>query len=333
MVIDKIGGDERRNPYIGFRARKMTRYLILLLFIITAGCATTTVEVVNKPISKQQISKTLAAKPVKGLKRKVAIARFSNETKRGNSFLLDNNKDRIGKQAMDILSARLTDTGKFLMFEREDLGKIKTEQDIANIKSSIVGADYLIIGSVSEFGRTTTSEVGIFSRNIIQRANATVNVRLIDVSTGRIIFSQEGSGKAASEAGRTLGVGAVAGYDSKIDDQALSAAISKLVSNLIENLMDKPWVAYILDQKGGQIIISGGKSQGIKIGDVFKVMKRGRFVKNPQTGLKIELPRREIAQIRVNSTVGEGDNEVSICSLSSGNLSGVKMAELIVQEL
>ena len=50
------------------------------------------------------------------LKRKIAIARFTNETQSGTSFLLDDSGDRVGKQASDILSARLTDTGKFLMF-------------------------------------------------------------------------------------------------------------------------------------------------------------------------------------------------------------------------
>jgi curli biogenesis system outer membrane secretion channel CsgG len=58
--------------------------------------------------------------PTMGLKRKVAIARFSNETQSGQSFLVDNSGDRIGKQAADILSARLTETGKFMMFERLD---------------------------------------------------------------------------------------------------------------------------------------------------------------------------------------------------------------------
>ena len=45
------------------------------------------------------------------LKKKVAIARFSNETRSGQSFLVDDNNDRIGKQASDILSARLAETG------------------------------------------------------------------------------------------------------------------------------------------------------------------------------------------------------------------------------
>ena len=238
------------------------------------GCSTSTVEVINTPETQPQVSKTIVAENVKGLKHKVVIARFSNETKHGNSFLLDESNDRIGKQASDILAARLTESGKFLMFERQDLDKIKAEQDLANITPKLVGADFLIIGSVSEFGRTSTSEVGIFSRNIKQSANATVNVRLVDVTTGQIIFSQEGSGEALSEANRVFGVGETAGFDSKLDDEALSAAISKLVSNLIENLLDKPWAAYILDVQQGQVIISGGKSQGLKQGDELKVLKR-----------------------------------------------------------
>ena len=45
-----------------------------------------------------------------GLKRKVAIGRFSNETRYGQSFFVDEQNDRIGKQAMDILSTKLFET-------------------------------------------------------------------------------------------------------------------------------------------------------------------------------------------------------------------------------
>ncbi len=309
-------------------------FFLLIASLSLFACASSPpYEVINKTNKSPQISKILSVKSFKGLKRKIAIARFSNETKHGNSFLLDNNNDKIGKQAMDILSARLTQTGQFLMFERADLGKIVDEQKLANVNSQVVGADYLIIGSVSEFGRTTTSDVGIFSRNIKQEANATVNVRLVDVTTGQIIFSQEGSGTSSSEAARTFGVGSRAGFDASIEDKALSAAISKLVSNLVENLMDKPWVTYVLDKQKGQVIISGGKSQGLNIGDTLKVMKKGRAVKNPQTGMMIELPRTKIATLKIISFSGTGNNEVSICTISSGNLSRVSNKNIIVQEI
>jgi curli biogenesis system outer membrane secretion channel CsgG len=309
---------------------------LAILFISTMlinGCSTSTMGVINRIESQPNISKTLASEGARVLKRKVAISRFSNETKHGNSFLLDGNNDRIGKQASDILASRLTESGKFLMFERQDLSKIQAERDLANITTKSVGADFLIIGSISEFGRTTVSEVGIFSRNKKQKAYATVNVRLVDVMTGQIIFSQEGSGEALSEANRIFGVGESAGYDSKLDDGALSAAISKLVSNLIENLLDKPWVTYILDVQQNQVIISGGLSQGLKPGDEMKVMELGRKVKNPQSGMEIELPRTEIARIKVISFTGRGNNEVSICIVSSGTISGAQTNQVIVQEL
>lgn len=312
----------------------MARYLFLLALVFQlSACSTATVETVNKAERQAQVSKTITPESFKGLKRKVAIARFSNETRHGNSFLLDKNNDKIGKQAMDILSARLTETGKFLMFERADLGKIRTEKNIAKVTTEVVGADYLIVGSVSEFGRKATSEVGIFSRNLKQEANATVNIRLIDVTTGQIIFSQEGSGSSLSEANRVFGVGERAGYDASIEDKALSAAISKLVSNLVENLMDKPWVAYILDLQKGQVIISGGKSQGLKVGDNLKVMKRGRRVKNPQTGMIIELPRTEVARLSITAFSGKRNNEISICKVTSGSLAGLSVKDLIVLDI
>ena len=108
----------------------MIKYLYLPVLILPLfACSTATIETINTPEQSAQISKTIAPESFKGLKRKVAIARFTNETKHGNSFLLDKNDDKIGKQAMDILSARLTQTGQFLMFERADLGKIETEQN------------------------------------------------------------------------------------------------------------------------------------------------------------------------------------------------------------
>lgn len=308
---------------------------LLLICIVSSlsACSTVTKEVINTPQSAPQISPTIEYSSEKSLKRKIAIARFSNETKHGSSFLLDENNDRVGKQAMDILSSRLASTGKFLMLERADLNKIQSERSLSNIDAKKVGADYLIIGSVSEFGRSTNSEVGIFSRNKIQTARAKVNVRLVDVKTGQIIFSQEGTGTAESEANAVFGVGNRAGYDATLDDKALSAAISKLTSNLIENLLDMPWQSYILDEQEGFYILAGGESQGLKNGDIFSVQKRGKSILNPQTGLTIELPGKEIAQIKVQQLVGSGENEISLCAVIDGTLASIPFDQLIVKEI
>jgi curli biogenesis system outer membrane secretion channel CsgG len=296
---------------------------ISLLF---AGCATTTEQVIHEtPVGETpQVSETVQAKKVeepKGLKRKVAIGRFSNETRYGQSFFLDKDNDRVGKQAMDILSSKLFESGRFIMLERADLAKIQKELEMEGSSSLKNSADYLIIGSITEFGRKEVSDVGIFSRVKKQEVFAKVHIRIVDVSTGQIIYSEEGKGTAYSEAGSMMGVGAKGGYDGQLNDKAIDAAISDLTSNIIENMLDKPWRGYILGYEDGSLITSGGKSQNIEAGDTFDVIVKGKQVKNPQTNTMITLPGKKVASIEILSTFGDTpDTEVSLATVSNGSL-------------
>ncbi len=122
------------------------------------------------------------------------IAReYYNETKYGQSFFVDDNNDRIGKQAVDILSSKLLETDKFILLERVDLDKIAKELNMENYAPLKNMADYVIVGSVTEFGRKDQGKVGVFSRTKRQIASAKVHVRLVEVRTGQIIYSEEGS--------------------------------------------------------------------------------------------------------------------------------------------
>ncbi|MBA6336012.1 CsgG/HfaB family protein [Colwellia sp. BRX8-7] len=303
----------------------MKKLLIVSSLLLASGCATVKDSTVTETKQKKAaVSQTLQADVVskKYLKRKVAIGRFTNETKYGQSFFIDKNNDRIGKQAMDILSAKLFETDRFIMLERADLVQVEKELSIGGETSLKNAADFLIVGSISEFGRKNTSEVGIFSRVKKQEANATVNIRLIDVSTGQIIYSESGKGIAFSEAGSVMGVGDKAGYDSSLNDKVLNAAITDLASNVIENMLDKPWKSYILSSDEGNLIISGGKSQNISENSKFTVYKSGNKVKNPQTGMFITLPGKPIGNIVVLTSMGDTpESEISIASISTGNFS------------
>lgn len=311
-------------------------YLISLSFLFLPACATVQKQDITVLDEKKpHVSKVLTTEePQRFLKRKVAIARFSNETKYGQSFFLDENKDFIGKQAMDILSAKLAATGKFILLERADFEKIKKELEVGNISNLNIAADYLIVGSVSEFGRKEVGDVGIFSRTKKQVAHAKVNIRLVDTRTGQIIYSEEAQGEAFSEAGSVMGVGARAGYDSSLNDKVISAAIGKLVNNVVENLIDKPWRSFILSYQDGNYFIAGGISQGIRENDVFGVYRRGKKVKNPQTNMLLELPGQMIGTIRVVKLLGGDQNsELSLCTAVSGSIPVNNFDELYVQEL
>ncbi|MBC8414782.1 MAG: curli production assembly protein CsgG [Nitrospira sp.] len=305
---------------------KLVKLLSLCALFLVHGCATVKqpeVRIIDDKLP--QISKAVAIEEKSsktGLKRKVAIARFSNETKYGQSFFLDKDNDRIGKQAVDILSSKLLETDKFILLERADLEKINKELSMENYSPLKNMADYLIIGSVTEFGRKDTGEVGIFSRTKKQTASAKVTVRLVDVYNGQIIYSEEGQGEAFSEVGTVFGAGAQAGYDTTLNDKALGAAITNLSSNIIENLLNKPWRGFILAHEDNSLIISGGTSQNINPGDMFDVIQNGKKIKNPQTNMYITLPGKKVAIIKAISSTGDNPaNEVTFCEILDGDLS------------
>ena len=397
-------------------------FLLLLLLLLLCHCAT----IEKKENASKSAGTKISVVPQKRfLKRKVAIARFSNETQYGRSFFSSKKNKNSRKQTVDILSSKLAATGKFLLVERSDIDKIideailrlqkntaesfqedknhKNEKNSDNEDVKILSGgkfidknklsennheesekdkkkrgkgkekykdnnllepeffykglvispymknlfsvitedfrsrilvDYLIFGSVSEFGRKTTGEVGIFTRTKRQTANAAVNIRLVDAYTGEITYSEEAESEAFSEVSSIMGIGGRAGSDSSINDKAISSAISKLVENIVAHLLNEQWQAYILGHKDGVYIMSGGKSQGVRKGDVFGVYIRGKKVKNPQTDMFIELPGKLTGKIKVESLAGAGiNNEVSLCSGIGGNIPVDNFSDLYIREL
>jgi curli biogenesis system outer membrane secretion channel CsgG len=293
-----------------------SRHLVLFLALSTLLSAKPTPTVVDKSPPVSPATKSVE----RTLKRKVAIARFTNETNYGRSFLVDKDSNPIGKQALDILSKKLLDTGKFILLERADLEKVNAELKLANLGTLKNAADYLVVGSITAFGRKNEGKVGVFTRTKTQTAFAKVTIRLIDVESGMVLYAEEGSGEAFSEQKTTMGLGAAADYDSTLNDKVLDAAISNLSSKVIENLLGKPWKAYILAYADGTYMITGSKSQGLSVGDTLDVYAKGRSVKNPQTGMEIILPGKKVGQIKIESFAGEINNEVALASLVTGAL-------------
>src|SRR5262249_10299878 len=151
--------------------------------------------------------------------------------------LLPGERDPLADQAADMLMARLTDSGKFLVFERSDIEVVERERAVQNgPQTPLVGVDALIIGSVTEFGRKIEGETGFLSATKRQTASATVEIRIVDVQTGQAFFTTKGTGNASVEAGEIAGFGSRAGYDSTLNDRAISSAISDLMNNTVQRL-------------------------------------------------------------------------------------------------
>ena len=290
----------------------------------------------KKVIVEEPTVETVNDNSKKVIKRKVAIGRFSNETEYGKGLFYDKDNDPMGKQALDILSAKLGASGKFILLERNDLQQLLEEAN-RNGQSAqqAIGADYMIIGSITEFGRKNTSQSQVFTTSKTQTVEAAVSIRLVDVATGQIIYSDQGKGSAEITTKSTfVGTGGHAGYDATLSDKAISAAIDQLVENIINKLSDKPWKSYFLSYDSDAIIIAGGKSQGIEPGMVFAVKTVGKNVKNPQTGIMVTLPGKEVGKIKVEETGGDTpETEYSIVSMIEGSIDSDNLSNYIIEEI
>lgn len=315
---------------------KVTSLCMILLFV--SGCATPTgykPEQVEAPATKMQQAKAQQATALPSAKRykqKIAIIRFTNETNYGKALMTDDDFDRLGKQASDMLASRLVKSGNFMVFERSDIKKIQREQTISG--GGLIGVDTVIVGSITEFGRSIAGKTGFMSSTKMQTAKAKVDIRLVDIKTGQAFFSATGAGEASTESGEIAGYGSRAAYDATLNDRAIAAAITDVIDKLVSTLEEKAWRTDILNIEKDQIFISGGSRQGIKVGDTLKVMSPGQKVKSKQTGMEISLPGKQVATIRVLSFFGDNENnEGSVCEVVSGLINPSSAANLYIEEV
>lgn len=314
-----------------------------LLFISIAaatmitGCATVSDRpvAVESPVPKaqqQQAQVKSQAPIVKRFKRKIAIGRFTNESNYGRALMTDQDYDRIGKQASDMLSSKMVGSGKFVVFERPDIKKIQREQAVTG-DAGLIGVDTLIIGSVTEFGRSIGGKVGFLSSTKVQTARAKVDIRLVDVKTGQVFFSASGTGEANTESGEIAGFGSRADYDATLNDRAISAAISDVIDRLVATLDERPWRTDLLQVQGKNVFISGGQRQGLHLGDTLQVMEQGAAVKSRQTGFMINLPSHKVATIRIVSFFGDAENnEGAVADVVQGTVDPARLQNLYVEE-
>jgi len=327
----------KRKPLQRLIRQKATAAIAATATLL-CSCATTSPQQqqvgVNASHEQQAYAQQLASVPtVKTLKRKVAIGRFSNETRYGRTFQVDSSLDPLGKQASDMLATRLVQSQKFLVFERPDLDKVTSEQKITR-DSNLIGVDALIIGSVTEFGRGTTGKSGFLSSTKIQTAHAKVEVRLVDARTGYVFFTATGAGQASTESGEIAGFGSKADYDGALNDKAIGAAISDLQSSLVSKLEERPWRTDILKVNGPQIYISGGARQGLRVGDRLAVLWEGESVKSAQTGFNITLPATMIGEVQVTGLFGDNEtNEGAVAQVVGGSVPPDRLSAMYISQL
>ncbi len=266
-----------------------------------------------------------------GPKKRVGIFEFENKSRYG--------KNRLGNAAVDALYTELEESGAFVLYERSDLAELEKEFDLiesgkvnmatAAQAGKLVGVQAVVVGTISQFGMWEEAKDVLGYKKKVEIAEATIDVRVVDVTSGRVIYADSGTGRVEREIETFLGYGAKATYDETMADKALRDAMSKFVDNLIREVMALPWEGYVMDveRTGGQelIYVNAGRLSGIETGMELRVKRVTGELTDPVTGEFKGYKTTPLGTAEVVDLTGE---DVSVARMVKG--SGAERGDMVV---
>lgn len=207
-----------------FDMRNLVTFCAAVIFLV--GC--TAVETSRKvQTATTEISRVQPVKPAV----KVAIGQFENKSPYQRGIFSDG-VDRLGAQAQTVLIAHLNQSNRFSVLDRANLDAAKREAGFKSSQLNTIGADYLVTGSVTDFGRKVVGDrqlFGILGRGKEQVAYSKVTLNIINVKTSEVVYSAQGAGEYALSNRELIGFGTAASYDSTLNGKVLDLAIREAV--------------------------------------------------------------------------------------------------------
>ena len=215
--------------------------LTLLLAALGAlgGCATET----SRTLEVAKVES--AATPYRGARVPVSVGKFDNRSNFMRGIFSDG-VDRLGSQAKTTLIAHLQQSQRFNVLDRDNLSEARQEAQFKAQTQAIRGADYVVTGDISEFGRKETGDqqlFGILGRGKSQVAYAKVTLNIVDSLTSEVVYSARGAGEYALSNREVVGFGGTAGYDATLNGKVLDLAVREAVNRLVEGLEAGQWRA------------------------------------------------------------------------------------------
>jgi curli biogenesis system outer membrane secretion channel CsgG len=172
---------------------------LMTIVVLATGCSTN----VASRNSGTTIDRA-QTEPVDGPKKRIAVMPFDVKVQRGG---------QIGSGMSDMLADALVNTNRFIVLERQHVKDVMAEQDFgrsgrvkketAPAVGEIEGAQLLIRGAVTTFEPECSG--GTLAVVGLKKACVSVNMRIIDAKTGRVLNATTVDGSAM-----TAGVGLTA---------------------------------------------------------------------------------------------------------------------------
>ena len=238
-----------------------------------------------------------ARKNFNGIKKKISLLTFFNEAPYGG--------DDLGVTATQEFRNELRRTGEFVI-DREAVKIFGSSKEIyagggvklAQLarKAKIQGVNFVVFGRVIDARiREKTDEIGVV-RETKSYTESKVEVRIFDVNSNKEIYSQTHRGYADDSSFRFF----VQNREEKLTYRrellryAVKVAVRKSIPKIMAISEKLDWVGRVAKIVGNRIYVNAGRSSGINIGDILKVMTEGQEIYDPETGAMIGVSKGEV---------------------------------------
>lgn len=288
------------------------------------------------------------------LKKRLAIADFVDGTEgqtkaaavrtRGSSQSTVTTSN-YSRTMATMLSTELVKSNAFIVVERQQLDAVFKEQDLgasgATTKESaaklnqLLGVQLLVTGSITEWGNKLQNDQhsarGIFSKNNSKNTSrVTLDLRVIDASTGEIVMAETASGTAESKSSGVTVMG-IGGTGAVADNSLMDSAVRKAVINCVDLIKKASakvlWQGSIIKvNSDGTAVVKPGSGSGVKEGMAFAVYEKGEELKDPDTGLSLGSQLKLIGSLVITGEFGDG-GKAATAKITGGK--GMKTGDVI----
>jgi curli biogenesis system outer membrane secretion channel CsgG len=270
----------------------------------------------NTTLEKKMAQAEPVYQPYYGPKKRIAVTKFENKVTGiyGNW--------RLGEGFAEMLTTELMNTGRFIVVERQALQDVVGEQELGQtglVKQEsaakvgeLLGAQVIVRGVVSEFSLAESGGgggIGIAGFRLggkSSNAHVGVDIRLIDTTSGQVLYSHNAAGHAESS---SVGVGVsrgivdfgAEGFKKTPLGQATREAISDCMNFIISKMESMPFSAKVIKVTGDNIYINAGSNLNIRPGMTFRAYSVGEAIVDPDTNLVLGQDEKMVGVVEVKN--------------------------------
>jgi len=229
----------------------------------------------------------------------------------------------VGGPIAAMLTTALSESGDFIVLERDAVAQMVTEMDMAKSGVStgtaapqpghILPAQYLVVGSITDYtatgagsgnggglsiGGSTALTLGGSSGNV------GIDLRIVDTRTGEVVKAFKVHHKLTS---MNLGLSsAVSGipvatnsfFNTPLGD-ATRRALNDAVVQIAAALAAVPWRGQVVQVENGLVYVNAGGDAGVAVGDKMSVQRIGESFTDPATGALLSEHMVELGTVTI----------------------------------